>query len=94
MPSLALFTTQTTDATSSTLQWFGGTGNVRAAGTFDSATADLQYSVDGAATWQAVASDSTFTTAGNCNFTLPPCDVRCVISGGGGSLSLTVAVVQ
>ncbi|SFH96573.1 hypothetical protein [Planctomicrobium piriforme] len=78
------FAAQTADGNSTAFDWPGGVGVMIANSTFGSGTVKLQMSPDdptGTPTnWVDVTSIS-MTAAGTVRFELPPCKVRCVLSG-------------
>ena len=76
-----LFTAQTADGQSATLNWPGGFGTFVVAGTFNSTTTKLQMSPDGGTTWVNVGTDAIFTAAGIVNFQLPVCALRADLAG-------------
>lgn len=60
-------------------------------GTFDGATVQLQFSPDDGTTFISIGTDATLTASGGTNFCVAwPIYVN--VSGGGGSLSVTVKV--
>lgn len=69
-------------ATGSAVEWAGGPGVFRCAGTFGGATVTLQFLNANASTWTAVGDDTTLTAAGAGYFTLPPCQIRALVAGG------------
>lgn len=62
---------------------------VFAHGTWNSATAKLQFSHDGGTTWFDIT-DASFTANGFVRVYLPTGHVRGVVSGGGGTESITM----
>lgn len=60
-------------------------------GTFDSATAKLQWSPDAGTTWIDIE-DASFTANGVVRLLLANGSVRGVVSGGGGSVSVSMQV--
>ncbi len=74
-------------ATGDAIDWGGGKGCFSVySGTFNGATAKLQWSPNDGTTWLDVdrSGDTyvTFTAAGAGNFELPACMIRVAISGG------------
>ena len=82
------YTSQTTAAASSTIEWEGGLGHMVVTGTFDGCTVDLQVSPDSGTTWQNVGGDASLTDAGVVSFELNPCQVRLNLTSAGGSTSI------
>lgn len=60
-------------------------------GTFDSATAKLQYSPDGGSSYVDYQ-DGSLTAAGEYEFVAITPDIRVNVAGGGGSLDIHVVV--
>ncbi|MFA7587659.1 MAG: hypothetical protein WCY11_15935 [Novosphingobium sp.] len=89
---MKFFENRATDGNSAAEDWPSGCGTARAWGTFDGATVTLQASFDGGTTWIDVGEDATFTAAGMTNFSLGPCKLRGVVSGAGGTTSVSLAV--
>jgi hypothetical protein len=77
-------------ATPGYIEWRGGSGTFFAQGTFDGATAKLQYSLDGT-TWTDVGVDTTLTDSGGGNFSLGPCRLRVNVADV-GTTSIQIAV--
>jgi len=61
-------------------------------GTFDGATAKLQSTPDDGTTWHDIP-DATATAATVINVEIRTTGLRAVVSGGGGSTSITVRAV-
>jgi hypothetical protein len=89
MPNLV--TNQTSDTTSTVLDWHGGIGTFFAQGTFGTATVSLETSFDGGTTWIAVE-NSSFTTTKATNFQLGNAKIRVRVAGSGGGTSVTAGV--
>jgi hypothetical protein len=89
---MKFFTNRTTDGNSDAFDWPSGKGTLRASGTFNGATVKLQASFDGGTTWIDAGADATFTAPGLANFSLGPCKLRGVLSGAGGSTSISFAI--
>lgn len=69
-------------ATGSVVQWGGGTGVFAVAGTFGGTSASLQFLGPDGSTWIEAGTDTTKTAAGGGVFVLPPCRIRCALTGG------------
>lgn len=89
-----IFTSQTSNANSSTLDWDGGEGQVIAAGTWDSGKVSLEISPDGGTTFVAVGTDGELTADGVFSFRANPCKVRLVVSSAGASTSLNAWITS
>jgi hypothetical protein len=63
-------------ATSSAMNWPGGSGSFIATATFGGGTVKLQYLGPDGSTWIDVGTDTTLTAAGGGNFELPPGQIR------------------
>jgi len=61
-------------------------------GSFDGATASLEYSVNGGQTWRPVDPFTTFVAAGEANFVHGFKDLSLNVTGGGGSLKIEAGV--
>ena len=85
--SLAQVLTAAVSGESSSVQWYGGTGQIVVTGTFDSATVSLQISPDDGVTWITISGSSV--TAADCkNFDLNSCNLRLAITSAGSSTVL------
>ncbi len=82
------YTSQTTAAASSAIEWEGGLGHMVVTGTFDGATVALQISPDDGSTWQDVGGDASITAAGAVSFEINPCQLRLNLTSAGGSTSV------
>ena len=71
-----LFTAQTSDGQSATIDWPGGFGSFVVGGTFNGTTTKLQMTPDGGTTWIDVGIDVQKAVAGIGNFSLPVCKLR------------------
>ena len=89
-----IFTTQTSNTNSSTLDWDGGEGQVIAAGTWDSGKVNLQISPDSGSTWVDSGTDGELTADGVFSFKLNPCKVRLVVSSVGASTSINAWITS
>jgi len=83
-----ILTAATANGNSSQYYWDVGEGQVVVSGTFDGATAKLQFSPDNGTTWVDVGTASTFTAAGGAGFTLNACKVRVNISDADASTQI------
>jgi len=92
MANFTLFDAQTSNASSSSILWKGdgSEGQICAWGTFDGGTVKLQASPDGGTTWIDI--DGTSATANSYKpFSATSGEqLRADVSGGGGSLSVSV----
>lgn len=79
-------------ATGSSDLWPGGWGAFIVWGTWNGATAKLQFSPDQGTTWIDV-DGASLTVDGGGPFNLPPLKHRVAISGAGGSTSLSAALI-
>jgi hypothetical protein len=105
-----VFTSQTANGSTSSLNWDGGKGQVIASGTWDSATLQLEMSPDSGTTWVSAGdeemspdSGTTWVSAGDeCklsdsggfNFDLNPMNVRLTVASAGASTSLNVWITS
>lgn len=64
------------------LCWAGGEGMFVACGTYNGATISLQFLGPDAATWITAGAQTTLTSAGAGLFSLPPCNIRALVTGG------------
>jgi hypothetical protein len=84
-------------ATSSSLvSWPGGIGVFSAVGTWNGATLTLEFIGPDGVTLVPAGTATTMTANGAWTFYLPKCLLKAVMSGAGGSTSLTasIALVQ
>lgn len=90
---MVFWTARTTDATSATMTTIPGYNDYTlvVTGVPNGATVTLQASADNS-TFVAIGTSTTVTTATHVNFQTATPYIRAVISGSGGSTSLTVAV--
>lgn len=72
-------------ATSATHSWPGGQGLFCAVGTFSTTSVSLQFMGPDSATWLAVSTATTLSTAGSGLFNLPPCQIRVTVTGAGSA---------
>ena len=79
-------------ATSATKQWPGGDGVFNCVGTWDGATATLQFLTANGTTYLACGSDTTLTANGAGVFSLPACVLRVLIASAGAGTTLTASV--
>tara|TARA_Y100000004_G_C8899258_1_gene405591 strand:- start:374 stop:685 length:312 start_codon:yes stop_codon:yes gene_type:complete len=89
-----VFTSQTANGSTSSLNWDGGKGQVMASGTWDSATLQLESSPDGGTTWISCGDECKLSDSGMFNFDLNPCNVRLTVASAGGSTSLNVWITS
>lgn len=85
----------TTNTNSTVIDWPGGPGTLTVHGTFDSATAKLQSSIDGGSTYQDVEDASNaveLAVNGDKGFSCTARKLRVNVAGGGGSLDINVMV--
>jgi uncharacterized membrane protein len=71
--------------TGSAAKWDGGNGTFICVGTFGGATVTLQVLGPDGSTYVAVNAATTLTTAGMGTFSLPPGQIRALVSGGAPS---------
>lgn len=60
--------------------WPGGPGNLQVAGTFNGATATLQFNLGPG--WTSVNDEGVLDSPGGIRFDLAACKVRLVVAGG------------
>ena len=89
-----VFTAQTTDATTGTLDWDGGEGQLIAAGTWDGAEVKLEISPDSGTTWVEVGDDGELDEDGVFSFRANPCKLRVKIEDTDSSTSLNVWITS
>ncbi len=85
----------TSNTNSAVIDWPGGPGTLTVHGTFDSATAKLQSSIDAGVTYADVedGTDSVeLTVPGDVGFSCTARKLRVNVAGGGGSLDINVVV--
>jgi hypothetical protein len=91
--SLTQVMTNKVSGESSSVQWYGGTGQIIVTGTFDSSTVSLQISPDDGSTWITISGSSV--TAADCkNFDLNSCDLRLAITSAGASTSINAWITK
>lgn len=86
----SLNTTVTANGAFPVPDWNGRLGAFLVSGVFDGATATLQHKVGAA--WLDLGNDTTFTSSGGGQFITPQSELRVNVTGGGGSLDITVLV--
>lgn len=79
-------------ATGTTQQWPGGPGAFFCAGTFGGTTASLEVLLPDGTSYLAVTTGTTVTSNGGGNFMLPPCKLRCSLTGGTPSAMYATAI--
>ena len=89
-----VFTAQTANGSTSSLNWDGRTGQVIASGTWDSATLQLEVSPDDGTTWISIGDEGKLTDDGAFNFNLNPCNVRLTVVSAGASTSLNAWITS
>jgi len=89
-----VFTAQTANGSTSSLNWDGRTGQVIASGTWDSATLQLEVSPDDGTTWISVGDEGKLSDSGAFNFDLNPCNVRLTVASAGGSTNLNAWITS
>lgn len=82
LPDVVLLANAAGTPTSAVYFWPGGQGEFRAAGTFATGTLALQQLGPDGVTWQSVSTGTTVTAPGNTTFTVGPCQLRAVFTGG------------
>lgn len=91
LPDVVLLANVAGTPTSAAYFWSGGQGEMRASGTTTGTVALQQQAPDG--TWQAVSAGTTLAAAGNTTFTVGPCQLRVVVTGG-PAVALYVALTR
>ena len=86
----SLNTTVTTNGETLVPDWNGRLGAFLASGDFDGATVKLQHQIG--SEWVDVGIDTTLISSGGAQFITPQSNLRVSVSGGGGSLNVTVIV--
>jgi hypothetical protein len=89
-----VFTSQTANGSTSSLNWDGGKGQVIASGTWDSATLQLEMSPDSGTTWVSAGDECKLSDSGGFNFDLNPMNVRLTVASAGASTSLNVWITS
>ena len=89
-----VFTAQTANGSTSSLNWDGRTGQVIASGTWDSATLQLEVSPDDGTTWVSIGDEGKLTDDGAFNFNLNPCSVRLTVASAGASTNLNAWITS
>ncbi len=89
-----VFTSQTANGSTSSLNWDGRTGQVAASGTWDSATIQLEFSPDDGTTWISLGDECKLSDTGAFNFNLNPCNVRLTVASAGASTSLNAWITS
>jgi hypothetical protein len=74
------------------IDWAGGPGVMACQGTFNGATFQLQYSLDGSNWFNVPGADLTITTNDIGAFQMCPCKLRVTWTGGDGSTSVKCRV--
>lgn len=91
LPDVVLLANASGTPTSAVYYWTGGQGELRASGTTTGTVALQQQAPDGS--WQAVSAGTTLAAAGNTTFTVGPCQLRVVVTGG-PAVALYVALTR
>lgn len=86
-----LLSNATTNGSSPSLDWTGGTGTFWAWGTFDGASVKLEASPDGT-NWFDVGASVTMNTKGVAAFALGACKLRATLSAAAPTTSINVAL--
>ncbi|MBI1260740.1 MAG: hypothetical protein GC184_03355 [Rhizobiales bacterium] len=86
-----LLSDRSTNSSSDSLDWSGGTGTFWVWGTFDGATIKLEASPDGSI-WFDVGAAVTLTDKGVAAFALGPCKLRATLVNAGASTSISAAL--
>ena len=89
-----VFTSQTANGSTSSLNWDGGKGQVIASGTWDSATLQLEMSPDSGTKWVSAGDECKLSDSGGFNFDLNPMNVRLTVASAGASTSLNVWITS
>lgn len=91
LPDVVLLANVAGTPTSAVYFWPGGQGEMRASGTTTGTVALQQQAPDGS--WQPVSAGTTLAAAGNTTFTVGPCQLRVVVTGG-PAVALYVALAR
>ena len=83
-----IFTTQTSNASTSAQTWEGRKGHGVASGTWDTSNLQLEVSPDDGSTWISVGSEGNLTEDGAFSFDLNPCQLRLTLASVGSSTSI------
>lgn len=86
-----LFSDASSNHSSDSINWSGGTGTFWVWGTFDGATIKLEASPDGS-NWFDVGTAATLTQKGVAAFALGTCKLRATLVDAGASTSLSAAL--
>ncbi len=89
-----VFTSQTANGSTSSLNWDGREGQVIASGTWDGANIQLEVSPDSGTTWVSVGDEGKLEADGAFNFSLNPCNVRLTVASAGASTSLNAWITS